>query len=186
MIKKVVFSFTFLLAALLLTQCNDVEKEKAPSYTIAQEQIEVWDVAIAQVLELADAMPDELLNYRPHDSMRSFAEQLIHIGQSSEIITNLFLKDIPRPENVPAINAEEMTKADIKSYIKEKLEIARATMASMSNKQLLEEEVTSFSGNKMTRLEGMQFVHDHLTNHKAKANLYMRLAGQIPPKYKYY
>ncbi|MEZ5018208.1 MAG: DinB family protein [Flavipsychrobacter sp.] len=172
--------------SLLFTQCKEQQEQKAPSYTIAQEQIEVWDVAIEQVLELADAMPDELMNFRPHDSMRSFAEQLIHIGQSSEIITNLFLKDIPRPDNVPVINAANMTKADIKSYIKEKLEIARATMASMSNKELLNEEVTSFAGNKMTRLEGMQFVHDHLTNHKAKANLYMRLAGQIPPKYKYY
>ncbi len=170
----------------IFTQCKEAPQQKEPEYTIAKKQVAVWDVAIEQVLELADAMPDELMNYRPHDSMRSFAEQLIHIGQSSEIITNMFLKDIPRPEQVPTINASSMSKADVKSYVKEKLEIARATMASMNNQQLLEEEVTSFSGNTMTRLEGMQFVHDHLTNHKAKANLYIRLAGQIPPKYKYY
>jgi len=55
----------------------------------------------------------------------------------------------------------------------------------MSDEQLTE-SIKSFSGNDMTRMEGLLLVHDHLTNHKAKANLYVRISGNEPPAYRYY
>mgnify|MGYP003886721945 FL=1 len=79
-----------------------------------------------------------------------------------------------------------MTKEDLKAFVKARLEVARENIAGMSNDQLLHEEVKSYMGNTMTRLEGMMFAHDHLTNHKAKANLYIRIAGIRPPTYRYY
>ena len=52
--------------------------------------------------------------------------------------------------------------------------------------EVFTEEIKSFGGNQMSRLEGMLTVHDHMTNHKAKANLYVRISGNTPPSYKYY
>lgn len=156
------------------------------SYSIAEEHVKVWDIALEQILELIDSMPDDKLNYTPDDTLRTFSEQIIHIGISSHMITNLFLKDMPRPEKMPEVNAAEMTKEDLKAFVSERMKIARATIAGMSNDQLLNEKVTSYMDHEMTRLEGMMFAHDHLTNHKAKANLYIRLVGQRPPRYRYY
>lgn len=177
-----------LLAVILFVQCNREggKAEEAPSYSISQEHIKVWDVAIAQVMELIDSMPDEHLNFSPDDTIRTFAEQMIHIGISSEMITNLFLKDIPKPQNIPEVKAEQMNKKELKKYVMDRLQKARTNIAGMSNDQLLNEKVKSYMGNEMTRLEGMMFAHDHLTNHKAKANLYIRLIGKRPPSYGYY
>ena len=145
----------------------------------------VWDEAIAHVMELADAMPEDYYDFKPPDSVRTFSGQLIHIGASSKVIANMFLKDI-RPEGPPPdMDVSAMTKAEIVAFVKTNLEETGEIMKSMSDEQLAE-KVKSFSGNEMTRLEGLLFVHDHLTNHKGKANLYVRISGKEPPNYRYY
>ena len=78
-----------------------------------------------------------------------------------------------------------MSKDEIKSMVKANLDETWEIMSSMSDEQL-DEEIKSFSGNTMTRREGLMLVHDHLTNHKAKANLYVRISGNTPPSYRYY
>lgn len=173
---------------MLFAQCGDNNSEhtEAPSYNIAEEHAKVWSVAVNQVMELIDSMPDEHLNYSPDDTVRTFAEQMVHIGISSEMITSLFLKDIPRPDSIPQVDAATMTKVELKDFVRQRLDKAGSIIVSMSNDQLLNEKVKSYMGNEMSRLEGMIFAHDHLTNHKAKANLYIRLVGKTPPSYNYY
>lgn len=189
--KKII---TYIAAGTLLlsfSQCKEAAQQTntaaaASGTSIADRQVKVWDVAIQQVMDIADAMPEDKYNYSPHDSLMTFAEQLVHIGQSSVFITNAFLKDIPRPKVRQKISADSMSKTEVMAYVKEQLEKARTNMSGMTNDQLTNEEVTSFIGNKMSRLEGMMLAHDHLTNHKAKANLYLRMVNVTPPKWKYY
>lgn len=176
---------------LSFSQCQEADHTAAATTTqastsIADRQVKVWDVAVQQVMDIADAMPADKYNFRPHDSVMTFAEQLVHIGQTSVFITNAFLKDIPRPKVRQKISADSMNKTEVMAYVKEQLAKARTNMSGMTNDQLTNEEVTSFVGNKMSRLEGMLLAHDHLTNHKAKANLYLRMVDIKPPKWMYY
>ena len=185
--KKCMQSLLSALVIFTIVSCAPQPKEKVdegPTYKIVEAHMPVWEEAIKQVIELADAMPEENYSYQPHDSVRTFAEQLVHIGGSSNFIANLFLKDT-RPEGAQ-VTASEMSKDEIKEYVESNLRSAAEVMKSMSDKQLLEEEAKSFSGNTMSRLEGLLFIHDHLTNHKAKANLYVRISGNNPPSYRYY
>ena len=192
--KGIIQLIAIALLAVLFTQCgstepkidNKVGSDETQSSAISQDHVKVWDESVKQVIELIDYMPEGKLDFRPHDSMRTFAEQIVHISISSEMITNMFLKDIPRPEEMPEIEANTMDKDELKAFVNEKLGNARNTIESMTDEQLLSEKVTSLMGNEMTRLEGMLFATDHLTNHKAKANLYIRLAGHVPPRYRYY
>ena len=139
-----------------------------PSYSFVEGHAPVWEQATQQIMELADAMPD--YSFKPHDSVRTFAEQLVHIGGSSKVIANMFLKDIQPAGPPPDMDISAMSKDEIKSMVKANLEETWEIMSSMSDEQL-GEEIKSFSGNTMTRREGLMLVHDHLTNHKAKANL---------------
>lgn len=176
---------------LSFSQCQEADHKATATTTqastsIADRQVKVWDVAVRQVMDIADAMPADKYNFRPHDSVMTFAEQLVHIGQTSVFITNAFLKDIPRPKVRQKISADSMNKTEVMAYVKEQLAKARTNISGMTNDQLTNEEVTSFVGNKMSRLEGMLLAHDHLTNHKAKANLYLRMVDIKPPKWMYY
>ncbi len=192
---KTLFNCACLLSlALVLSYCaaptkeSDTQEagESVPTYKIVEGHAPVWTEAISQLMELADAMPEDQYNYKPHDSVRSFAEQLVHIGGSSKVISNMFLKDVKPDGPPPTVDVSGMSKDDVKNMVKTSLEETWEIMKGMSDQQLLEEETQSFSGNKMSRLEGMLLVHDHLSNHKAKANLYVRISGNEPPRYRYY
>ena len=178
---------TFLLASCTQNPERDrlQEQPDAPSYKIVEGHAPVWELATTQLLEMADAMPEEMYGYRPHDSVQTFAEQLVHIGTSCKSIASVFLKDV-RPEGQPAIEPATMTKAEIRAMIQTGMSDAWDIIKTMSDDQLLNETCTSFSGNTMSRLEGLLFVQDHMSNHKSKANLYIRVSGNEPPPYRYY
>ncbi|MEQ9286533.1 MAG: DinB family protein [Cyclobacteriaceae bacterium] len=164
----------------------EMKEEKKPSYAIVEQHALVWKEAISQLHELADVMPEESYGFKPHDSLRTFAGQLAHIAGSSKVIANMFLKDI-KPDGPPAdMDVSAMSKEDMKNMITKNLNETWDIIKTMSDDQLINEKTKSFSGNEMSRLEGLWLVHDHLTNHKAKANMYIRVSGNKPPKYRYY
>lgn len=185
---KTILSFAVIIA--LFFSCAErqdhaeEQPEHEPSFSFVEGHKPVWELAITQVVEIAEAMPEENYAFSPHDSVRTFAEQLVHIGGSSKVIANLFLKDI-QPDFSQSPDIEGMSKSEIISMVRTNLEETWAIMETMSDEQL-DEEVKSFAGNTMTRREGLMLVHDHLTNHKAKANLYVRISGHEPPAYRYY
>jgi len=167
------------------TESDETEMSDASTHSFVEGHGPIWNEAIEQLMELADAMPEEDYSFAPHDSVRTFAEQLVHIAGSSKVIANMFLKDI-QPEGPPAdVDVSAMSKEEVKGLLRTSLGETWEIMASMSDEQLTE-GIKSFSGNDMTRLEGLLLVHDHLTNHKAKANLYVRISGNEPPGYRYY
>lgn len=191
---KTLFASIYSCAGLfLLTYCTpptdsaqaEETESVAPTYVFATQHAMTWEEAIKQMDELADAMPEEMYDYKPHDSLMSFAEQLVHIGGSSKVMSNMFLKDIQPDGPPPSLDVSTMSKQEIKSMVRTNLEEAGEIMETVSDEQL-QEEVKSFSGNMMTRRQAIMFIHDHLTNHKAKANLYVRVSGNEPPSYRYY
>ena len=165
---------------------DESAEDAAPTFKIIEGHAPVWKEAVAQIMELADAMPEDQYGFKPHDSVRTFAEQLVHIGGSSPVIANMFLKDIKPDGPPPDMDVSAMSKDEIKAMVKKGLEDTWDIMKTMSDDQLLNETCQSFSGNTMSRLEGMLLVHDHLTNHKGKANLYVRISNNPPPHYRYY
>ena len=189
--KRNLTMVAILVMTAILTNCSqsnpaaESEEPEGPTYNFVEGHAPVWNEAIAQILELAESMPEDSYGFTPHDSVRTFANQLLHIGGSSVMITNLFLKDI-QPEGPPQDPEGDMSKEEVIASVKQNLEETWEIMKSMSDQQLDEEIENPFSKNTMTRREGLMFVHDHLTNHKAKANLYVRISGNEPPSYRYY
>lgn len=178
------------LGTLTLSYCTppsdtvQADETAEVTYAFAEDHAMIWDEAIVQIEEIAEAMPEDMYSYKPHDSIMTFAEQLMHIGGSSKVLANMFLKDI-QPADSPAMDANAMSKAEIMAYVKTNLVEAGEIMKSMTDEQL-QEEIKSFSGKAMTRQQGLMFVHDHLTNHKGQANLYVRVSGNEPAEYRYY
>ncbi|MFY0600653.1 MAG: DinB family protein [Cyclobacteriaceae bacterium] len=186
--KSHVMVASCLVIAVLLSYCTPpekVEEIKSPTFLFVEGHAPVWEAAISQVIALIDSMPGDQLGYRPHEELRTFSEQIVHIGGSSKVIANLYLKDIPPPAEQPEMDIESMSKEDLKAFVKGQLSEAWEIIASVSDEDL-KGQIKSFGGNDMTRMEGLLTVHDHLSNHKAKVNMYVRLSGNNPPPYSYY
>ncbi|RED91502.1 DinB family protein [Marinoscillum furvescens] len=190
--KKLLNVLVILAVAVVSMHCSSGGAEATAeaavpdtTYAFVEAHAPVWQSATSQVLALIDSMPADMLSYRPHDSVRTFAEQIVHIGGSSTVIANYFLKDVPPPSERPEMDVAAMSKDDLKAFVQEQLAATWDIMKGMSDQELAQ-KVKSFSGNEITRQQGMLLVQDHMTNHKSKANLYIRVSGNEPPRYGYH
>lgn len=178
----VLCSLVLLLGAILAFDFV-AESNRIQESTWAKMYGPIWENAQKQVLDIAEAMPEDKYSYRPTDISRTFAEQLMHIGYSSKYIAEAYLKGVQAEYEDPS--PEGMSKAEIIKFLKESLAACGQIYQELSEEEL-NQQVTTFGGNTMSKRQMIISIHDHLTNHKAKANLYVRMNGIEPPPYGYY
>ena len=168
----------FFSAAYLANKNND---KKAVAFT--EMYLPIWNEGKAQVIEIAKAMPEDKYSFKPAEESKTFAEQIIHIAASSHIMAQMILKGEKVEFKEP--DASKMSKDEIIAFAEEKLDATAKIIETLSTSDL-NEEVKTFGGNMLPKSQAIIFIHDHLTNHRAKANLYIRINGIDPPKYRYY
>ena len=73
-----------LFFSLLLSSCFFcVTAQNALNETLKQQLLKDWGRAKIYTKEYLDAMPADKYNFRPVDSIRSFAEQMLHFAKSN-------------------------------------------------------------------------------------------------------
>ena len=126
-------------------------------------------------------MPEELYNYKPTEISKSFAEQMVHIGYTVELLTKRYVEGLEIKPNTP--DAAKMTKEEILNLLEGGFNYVTGVIRSVDQKKLDETCVMYHSGNTVSRAFAFFYVQDHMTNHRAKANLYLRMNGIEPPEY---
>lgn len=143
----------------------------------------IWEVSTKNAIDVAMAMPDDLYSFKPNDSSKTFAEQMVHIATSTSGLAKRFVTGESGGGNNP--NAAEMSKSEIINLMKESFAETTGIIAAMTETQA-NETVQVFGGKEVTRYMAVMFVQDHLTNHRAKANLYIRINDIRPPRYAFF
>ena len=167
------------LAGTLVTSAQDYQ----PQSQFAKDFLPVWLSSAEHTLEVARAMPAELYQYQPNDSSKTFAGQIGHIAFTSLYLANSFALEIRAPYEDP--DTSGMTKDELVSYLEKQLDAATKAICAMTDEQA-NETVKAFGGKMVKRYVGVLFVQDHLANHRAKANLYIRMNDIKPPAYRYF
>ena len=67
------------IAVALISSFKSSDYRKASDEDIKAAMIADWQWAKGYTLSYIEAMPESGINYRPTDSVRSFAEQMLHI-----------------------------------------------------------------------------------------------------------
>ncbi|WP_289645264.1 DinB family protein [Maribacter aestuarii] len=143
--------------------------------------LQVWQEAADHCMEVAKAMPQELYSYRPTEISKSFAEQMVHIGYTAELLTQRYVEGIEVKPNTP--DASKMTKAEVLKVLERGFDYVTNVIHSIDQEKLDEACTMYHSGNTVSRAFAFFYVQDHMTNHRAKANLYLRMNGIDPPEY---
>jgi uncharacterized damage-inducible protein DinB len=141
----------------------------------------VWEEAVEHCLEVARAMPEEHYSYKPTEVSKTFAEQMVHIGYTVELLTRRYVQGMEVKPNTP--DASKMTKAEILVLMEKGFDYTRKVIETIEQEQLDQTCVMYHSGNTVSRAFALFYVQDHMNNHRAKANLYIRMNGIDPPEY---
>lgn len=168
--------FVFCFTTLVFSQ-NDTK----PKTEFTKMYLPVWQEAREHCMAVAQAMPEELYAYKPTEVSKTFAEQMVHIAHSTELLAKRYVLGLEVTPDTP--DASKMTKAEIITLLENGFEFVTQVILSVEQPKLDETCLMYHSGNTVSRSFALFYVQDHMANHRAKSNLYLRMNGIEPPEY---
>jgi uncharacterized damage-inducible protein DinB len=140
-----------------------------------------------QVIEAAEAMPDDKFNFSPeslnlpgseYKGVRSFAVQVKHIAASNYFLWSPLTGD-KLPDGLKDGNGPESlkTKADIIKFLRDSFALGHKAAATLTTENMLQNPGTS----KSSRLHRAEFAVAHAYNHYGQMVEYLRMNGVVPP-----
>ena len=188
--------YYFILGAIVVSSFAFIKPKKNTTETNTVKSFtSVLNGVKAYTLEIAEAMPEDKYTFRPHDSVRSFGEQMAHIGMSSKFLLGMFINGQPMPTdpevfaNIGKMEKEMGTsKEACINSITEAFDEIIATHEAMDAECLNETFVIPFdpSQPKFTKDRGFQFINDHISHHRGQALVSLRMQGIKAPAYRLY
>jgi len=140
-----------------------------------------------QVVDAAEAMPEEKYNFTPehlnipgddYKGVRSFAVQVKHIASSNYFIWSPITGDaVPAAIKDGNGPADIKTKADILKFLKDSFALGHKAAATLTPENMLQ----PFAPGKSPRLDRTEFGVAHAYNHYGQMVEYLRMNGIIPP-----
>lgn len=169
------------IAIIFCTAMTYGQTGMVPKTPFTKTYLAVWLAASEHCLDVAKTMPEELYSYKPTDVSKSFGEQMVHIGHTVELLTKRYVQGMEVRPNAP--DALKMTKAEILELLENGFAYTTNVIYTIEQGQLDESCIMYHSGNTVSRAFAFFYVQDHMTNHRAKANLYLRMNNIQPPEY---
>jgi uncharacterized damage-inducible protein DinB len=169
--------FTFSFFAKSYAQALSSEEIKA-------QLVKEWERAKSYTVEYLNAMPADKYSFKAVDSIRSFAQQMLHLSEG-----NLFLISKALPVQSPSWGNSDLehsstaqNKDSVMYYVTASYDFCiNAVKNSDVNKW--GEKVKVF-GMEATRFALLLKTFEHQTHHRGQTTIYIRLVGIRPPQEK--
>lgn len=140
-----------------------------------------------QVVEAAEAMPEDKFNFTPesltipgddYKGVRSFAVQVKHIASSNYFIWSPITGDAV-PATIKDGNGppEMKSKADILKFLKDSFALGHKAAATLTPENMLQ----PYAPGKAPRLDRTEFGVAHAYDHYGQMVEYLRMNGVVPP-----
>ncbi|HSZ85337.1 MAG TPA: DinB family protein [Puia sp.] len=171
--RFLLFSFAFL---------SKSYAQALSSEDIKAQLVKEWERAKSYTVEYLNAMPADKYSFKAVDSIRSFAQQMLHLSGG-----NLFLMSKASPIAIPSWGNSELEKSStaqskdsVMYYVTASYDYCiNAVKNSDVNKW--GEKVKVFGNVEATRFALMLKTFEHQTHHRGQTTIYIRLLGIRPP-----
>ena len=139
-----------------------------------------------QIIDVAEAMPEEKYNFTPeslkisgsdYKGVRTFAGEVKHVAASNYFIWSALTGD-KLPEGLKDGNGPESLKSkmEIIRFLKDSFALGHKAAATLSAENMLQ-----LPTGKWTRLHRAEFGISHANNHYGQMIEYLRMNGIVPP-----
>jgi uncharacterized damage-inducible protein DinB len=168
--------------------CFSAISQDSLKETLKQQMIADWVRAKAYTQEYLDAMPADKYSYRPVDSVRTYAEQMLHLAQADAAFAfistgypNAALRVLTSPDFGKSSTAQ--SKDPVEYYVRTSYDFMINAIKNLDFNKLTELVSWNLPGGKRTttRLGWIQKAFEHQTHHRGQCTVYLRLVGVRPP-----
>ena len=149
--------------------------------TVRAQLVKDWKLTKALTNDYLNTMPADKYGFKAHDSIRSFAQQMLHIAQVTAAM-------ISHGTGEPRIfargtNFEQrpnaQTKDSVLFYVNASYDYAINAIQKFDMSKL--DEKVKVRDMEETRLGWLLKAFDHQTHHRGQTAIYIRLVGLKPP-----
>jgi len=172
--------------ALTVAVAAQTTKPKEETRTVTQVLDRTVSNLEREFVPAAEAMPEEKFGFAPTNGefkgVRTFAEQIKHVAAVNYVLGAAILQEKP-PADVGDESgpASVTTKADILKYLKDSFAYVHKAIATINEKNLVENLKSPFGEGSVTRLGLASSVGSHGFDHYGQMVEYLRMNGIIPP-----
>jgi uncharacterized damage-inducible protein DinB len=151
------------------------------SSAFVKDFVKHWATAKELAVAVAQAMPEADYGFKPNPDEMSFGEQMVHITESSYFYCS-FLQDQKSPFPEP-VKGAKIDKATVVKQLGESFDYCGEAIG-----KLTEVDLDKKHGSENRIVLGRDVVlaaMTHMAHHRGQAEVYLRLKGIVPPKYKF-
>jgi uncharacterized damage-inducible protein DinB len=166
----------FLLAALPAA----ISAQSISGDDIKNQFVSDWERSKAYTQEYLNTMPADKYSFKAVDSIRSFAQQMLHLASA-----NLFLINMATGE-APSFNARGLegrasaqTKDSVEYYVNASYDYAIKAVKNFDASKM--GEMMGQSGRQASRFALLLKALEHQAHHRGQTTIYIRLQGIRPP-----
>jgi len=148
--------------------------------TVKAQLVKEWQRAKAYTIEYLEAMPKDKYGFRPNDSVRTFAQQMLHLAQDITIMVSYgtgkerIWQGQHIEERTPAQSADS-----VRYFVTTGYDYAIDAINNMDASKL--EEKYKRRNFEEIRLAWLLKAFEHQTHHRGQTTIYIRLLGIKPP-----
>ncbi len=166
---------------MLFSICSALYAQDADA--VKTQMIADWQRAKAFTIEYLDAMPASKYSFRPDDSVRSFAQQMLHLAQGNvSLVANGSGAERINYGAAMEQRAGAVTADSVRYYVVASYDFCINAVQQMDATKLFEQvKRGSFD---LTRYAWISKGFEHQTHHRGQATVYLRTAGIKPPNEK--
>jgi uncharacterized damage-inducible protein DinB len=176
MIKSFFLMSMILTATIGIAQCSIGE-------TVKNQLIDEWEMAKVLTNSYMNLMPADKYNFKAEDSIRSFAQQMLHLAQvSNAMISNG--TGVPRifsPLRRLEKSLGAQTKDSVIYYVNASYDFAINAIKKLDPSKL--EEKVKERTLELTRFAWLMKAFAHQVHHRGQTAIYIRLVGIKPPNW---
>jgi uncharacterized damage-inducible protein DinB len=171
-----------LLAVLFLTSFSfSASAQSITGDSIKAQFVRDWERAKAYTLDYLNTMPADKYSFKAVDSIRSFAQQMLHLAAGNVNLISLATGEKTQFPDGRAIEqrATAQTKDSVVYYVTQSYDFAIQSTKNLDPNKL--GEITGPPNRRASRYVWLWKAFEHQTHHRGQATIYIRLQGIRPP-----
>lgn len=175
--KKYLLSAIFSTLLFIILSAT-VSAQSIPVDSLKSQLVKEWQRSKAYTDKYLDAMPADKYSFKAVDSIRSFAQQMLHLAQGTVFLISTGIKSDNIFDGVDLEHGSQ-SKDSVKYYVDKSYDYAISTLQNTSAQQLVN-SATVF-GMQMPGYVVFMKALEHQAHHRGQTTIYIRLQGIKPP-----
>ena len=180
--KKVISLTTFCFLILIFVSLNECFAQTLTSEDIKAQIVKDWERAKAYTVDYLNTMPADKYTFKATDSVRSFAQQMLHLSQANVFLISTAIGQQPLSwvQSAPENRSSAEKKDSVMYFVNASYDYCINAIRNFDVNKW-NEKTKIFDKFEETRFALMNKAFEHQTHHRGQTTVYIRLQGIKPP-----